>query len=90
MLHIITASPYRNSALRECLAIADPADTLLLLGDGAYATTLAPEEFAGRTVVVLQAHASARGIPETAWATYIDHAGMVDLTDHLHPIQTWY
>lgn len=90
MLHIITQSPYRSSALKECLAVAQTSDVLLFLGDGVYAVTLQNEELVKHNIYLLADHASARGLTNVAWANYIDYAGVVKLTEQQHPVQTWF
>jgi len=90
MLHIISSSPFVSSALRECLAVAQPGDTLLLLADAVYATNLDPNSFNELNLNVLDGHAKARGLPRVAWASYVDYDGMAALAEQLHPIQTWH
>lgn len=90
MLHMITTSPFQSSALTECLNIAGAQDALLFLGEGVYATTLWDAGLRNRNLFVLQEHAEARGLPQVAWARYIDYDQMVELTEHHHPIQTWF
>ncbi|MBC6904863.1 sulfurtransferase complex subunit TusB [Saccharophagus sp. K07] len=90
MLHIISTSPFRSPAIRECLAIAQTGDSLLLLADGVYAVQQGEKVFNGLSVHILGEHAEARGISLPSWATSIDYDGMVALTEQHHPIQTWF
>jgi len=89
MLHIVSASPYQNSALRECLAIAQAGDVIMLLADAVYATQMKPETFAGLRIFALTDHLQTRGIERPEWAQPLDYDGMVQLTCQHHPIQTW-
>lgn len=90
MLHIVSASPFQNSALEECLAIAQPEDTILLMADAVYAAHLDQVRFQQMSVAAMEEHVTARGAPKADWIKYIDYDGLVELTTRLHPIHTWY
>jgi tRNA 2-thiouridine synthesizing protein B len=90
MLHIITTSPFQSSALNECLNIVADGDALLFLGEGVYVTAKSNIQIDHLDIHILQEHAEARGLPQVAWAHYIDYNRMVELTEQHHPVQTWF
>jgi sulfur relay protein TusB/DsrH len=89
MLHIVSASPYQNFALRECLAVAQVGDAIVLLADAVYAAQMEPATFAGLGIFALSEHLQARGIESPEWIQPLDYDGMVQLTCQHHPVQTW-
>lgn len=89
MLHIVSASPFQDSALRECLAIAQPGDALLLLADAVYATQMEKTAFSGLSVFTLLEHLKTRGLAAPNWLQTLDSDGMVQITCQFHPVKTW-
>jgi tRNA 2-thiouridine synthesizing protein B len=89
MLHLISTSPFQNSAIPECRKIAQDGDVLLLLGDAVYAALTEEKLFSGLQIFALAEHVAARGIAAPAWITCIDYNQMVELTCQHHPVQTW-
>lgn len=85
-LHLVN----RSRALADCLQIAAPDDTILLIEDAVFRATaaLAPP---GRALLALQPDVSARGLTGrlAATVTCIDDADFVQrVVDH-QPIVTW-
>ncbi|WP_237065129.1 sulfurtransferase complex subunit TusB [Microbulbifer guangxiensis] len=90
-LHIVNQSPYRTSALRDCLDAMADGDALLLIEDGVYAagapTGIAPIP-AG--TYCLQADAVARGITPAKSITLIDDERWIALCVEHTPIVSWF
>jgi tRNA 2-thiouridine synthesizing protein B len=89
MLHIISTSPFQNTALQECRKIAQAGDALVLLTDAVYAALTDEKLFSGLQIFALADHMDARGIAAPDWITCIDHDQMVALTCQHHPVHTW-
>lgn len=89
MLHIVSVSPFQNSALRECLAVAQTGDAIVLLTDAVYAAHMVPAFFSGLSMFALAEHLQARGIESPEWIQRLDYDGLVQLTCQHHPVQTW-
>lgn len=89
MLHLISSSPFQNTALEECLKIAQPGDALLLMADAVYAAMMEERRFSDLQVFALADHMAARGIAAPSWITGIDYDQLVELTCQHHPVQTW-
>jgi tRNA 2-thiouridine synthesizing protein B len=97
MLHIINKSPLTNSALDNCLRVAQRGD-ILLIEDAVYAATSGNafedkiREAMGRfKVYVLQPDLEARGLADRIIAdvTPVDYGGFVDLTATNKNCQSW-
>lgn len=97
MLHIINKSPLTNSALDNCLRVAQRGD-ILLIEDAVYAATTGNafegkiREAMGRfKVYVLQPDLDARGLADRIIAdvTPVDYGGFVDLTAANKNCQSW-
>lgn len=89
-LHIVTTSPFKSSALSDCLDVFGEDDALLLIGDGAYAVQAKPDALTNVTSYVLSPDCEARGLAAQSLATPIDYDEMVLLTVQYNPIKTWY
>ena len=96
ILHTINAAPSSN-ALADCMAIAEPCDAVLLLGDGVYAAlkdTVACTQLqsSGAAVYVLQADAAAAGVLNLLAEDIklIDMDGFVELSETMPRQQAWY
>jgi tRNA 2-thiouridine synthesizing protein B len=97
MLHIINKSPLTNSALDNCLRVAQRGD-ILLIEDAVYAAT-SGNAFEGKIreamgrfkVYVLQPDLEARGLADRIIAdvTPVDYGGFVDLTATNKNCQSW-
>ena len=88
-LHLITASPHASHALRDCLQLADPCDTIVLMDDGAYTLTLEPlAELSNRTFC-LAADAQIRGLTAPPGIALIDTATWVALAVDCPRCITW-
>jgi tRNA 2-thiouridine synthesizing protein B len=97
MLHIINKSPLTNSALDNCLRVAQRGD-ILLIEDAVYAAT-SGNAFEGKIreamgrfkVYVLQPDLEARGLADRIIAdvTPVDYGGFVDLTAANKNCQSW-
>ena len=97
MLHIINKSPLTNSALDNCLRVAQRGD-ILLIEDAVYAAT-SGNAFEGKIrealgrfkVYVLQPDLEARGLADRIIAdiTPVDYGGFVDLTATNRNCQSW-
>jgi sulfur relay protein TusB/DsrH len=91
-LHIVSQSPFHNCALDSCLAVAAPADVILLINDGVYAlqkpTNCLNERIEKNLIFALADDLLARGIsrPELA----IDYNTFVALSCKHNPIHSWY
>lgn len=97
MLHIINKSSLTNSALDNCLRVAQRGD-ILLIEDAVYAATTGNafegkiREAMGRfKVYVLQPDLEARGLADRIIAdvTPVDYGGFVDLTAANKNCQSW-
>lgn len=97
MLHIINKSPLTNSALDNCLRVAQRGD-ILLIEDAVYAATTGNafegklREAMGRfKVYVLQPDLEARGLADRLIADVmpVDYGGFVDLTAANKNCQSW-
>jgi tRNA 2-thiouridine synthesizing protein B len=95
ILHTLNASP-TSAACRDCLALLQADDALVLMGDGVYAVlegSAGCEELAalGIEVFVLAADARLRGVAISAPAVKaIDMEGLVELTEQYPRQQAWY
>jgi tRNA 2-thiouridine synthesizing protein B len=95
ILHILSASP-SSAAFRDCIALLQPGDAVLLMGDGVYAAlagTPACNELLGTGVEihVLQNDAAAAGVPlPTGSIAITDMDGFVTLTERFSRQLSWY
>jgi tRNA 2-thiouridine synthesizing protein B len=96
VLHTVNQSPFRNSALENCLRLAQKGDVILLLEDGVYAaaagtarSSLIERAVKQHAVYAIDADLKARGlgnlIKEVRVASYAD---FVDLVEQ-HPVHAW-
>ncbi|MBB3046555.1 sulfur relay protein TusB/DsrH [Litorivivens lipolytica] len=89
ILHLVQQSPTASSALRDCLAVAGPADSIVLMHDGVYA---AMEKPSAHTCYALQSDLEERGLQGRTdpAVTLIDYSGLVELCDqHRHNL-SWF
>lgn len=90
-LHIVNRSPYRSSALRDCLNAMAEGDALLLIEDGVYAAAASAQ--AGTMpaeTYCLGADADARGVPVSDAIARIDDARWVALCVEHTPVVSWF
>ena len=96
MLHTVNKSPFQNSALENCLRVAQKGDVILLLEDGVYAASAGTEKSSlieqavkQHAVYAIDADLKARGlanlVKEVRIASYGD---FVDLVEQ-HPVHAW-
>lgn len=96
MLHTVNKSPFQNSALENCLRVAQQGDVILLLEDGVYAASAGTVKSAlieravkRHAVYAIDADLKARGlailIGDVRIASYGD---FVDLVEQ-HPVHAW-
>lgn len=96
-LHIVSKSPFANSALAECLRVCGEHAVIVLIEDAVNAA-LANTEWAlqlktpGYSVFVLREDINARGLEALIEPTFtvIDYAGFVQLCCDHTPIVSWY
>lgn len=88
MLHIISHSLFKYRPSGISLALLDPQDSVLLLGDGLYSATH-PDIQTLSGVYGIEEDRAARGLPKHPHVNHIDYAAMVVLTANHHPIVTW-
>ena len=96
IFHTISAGP-DSAAFTECLRMAASGDTLLLTGDGVYASihdTTACKRLleSGAELYVLETDARAAGILQRVCkqATLIDYDGFVGLSERFTRQLAWY
>ena len=87
MLHTVNKSPYGHATLDECLGVAAPGSTILLIEDGVYAAK-AGASYEGKLkaalgtvkIAALGPDLAARGIKECVdGITVVDYDGFVDM-----------
>lgn len=96
-LHIVSKSPFTNSALAECLRACGECAAIILIEDAvnaALANTEWASQFnsAGHAVFVLREDINARGLAALIEPSFtiIDYAGFVQLCCEHTPIVSWY
>ena len=89
MLHLITASPFQNTSMRDCLKIAQPGDAIVLLADAVYAATVELAPHAQIDIFALAEQMQTRGIIPPNWLQTINCDELVALTCRHHPVKTW-
>lgn len=94
VLHTLSASP-RSRAFDDCLALAGPDDTIVLLGDGVYAAlpgdALARLRLHPARICLLADDAAALGVTGAdADMAAIDMAGFVALTETCPRQLAWF
>lgn len=96
-LHIVSKSPFSNSALAECLRICGAKSVIILIEDAVNAALANAEwamqlKSAGHNVFVLQADIDARGLTTLIEPSFtmIDYMGFVQLCCDHTPIVSWY
>ncbi len=97
LLHLVSASPHRSSALANCLRRALPGASLLLIQDGVYAAVAASPEVADILAAELRCHAlgddaRARGVEDKldSRVELVDYRRFVELSVDCHAVQSWY
>ena len=92
-LHIVSQSPFQNSALDSCLGLAAVNDVIVLINDGVYAlqqpVQALTQAMERNSVFALQDDLLARGLAFPANVA-IDYPQFVALTCKHNPIQSWY
>lgn len=88
MLHIISHSLFKFRPAGIDVALLNPQDAVLLLGDGIYSASH-PDIQALQGVYAIEEDRIARGLPKHPHISHIDYAAMVTLTEHHHPVVTW-
>ncbi|GAA5523657.1 protein TusB [Microbulbifer aestuariivivens] len=94
-LHIVNQSPYRSSALNDCLAAMAGGDALLLIEDAVYAAGMTPaalpmEKPIPAETYCLKADAKARGVSVSEKIPQIDDDHWVTLCVQHTPIVSWF
>lgn len=99
-LHTVNKSPFTDQALKSCLSLCAPGDSLLLIEDGTYgALTAAPTAKLlddvtkrGIKVYALASDLAARGLDSQLAAGIVltDYQGFVRLSCEHETIQSWY
>lgn len=93
-LHIVNHSPYTHSTLSDCLAHIGESDVILLIEDGVYAIQHALYQDTQATspnkIYVLKNDMLIRGVDITPAINTVNYNEMVTLTEHFHPIQSWF
>lgn len=96
MLHTVNKSPFQNTALENCLRVAQKGDVILLLEDGVYAAAtgtakslLIEQAVRQNAVYAIAADLKARGIERlVAGVRIADYGDFVDLVEQ-HPVHAW-
>lgn len=75
--------------MKDCLAVADPADSIVLMHDAVYA---ALEKPSAHTCYALQTDLEERGLlgRTDSAITIIDYSGLVELCDQHHHNLSWF
>ena len=99
MLHLVSASPFREDALDTCLRIARPGSALLLYEDGVYGGVRGtgveerlPAAANEMRVCVLEPDLAARGLRGAALVRgveTVDYGGFVDLAVEYDGVTSW-
>ena len=91
MLHLIQKSPFQSQCLEDCLNIAAPDDSFLLMQDGVYAIQKADFIEQHDNIYILESDLKARGLtnnhPNVSSITYAD---FVELTKTHNKVLSWY
>ncbi|MGR6873956.1 sulfurtransferase complex subunit TusB [Pseudomonas sp. HK3] len=94
-LHLIQKSPFSNSALKDCLAIINTNDSVLLMQDGVYACKdkafidLA-NSTASNKIYALTDDLRARGVDAIDHLQTINYTEFVELCAHSNNVISWY
>jgi len=96
-LHIVSKSPFANSALADCLRVCGEQAVIVLIEDAVNAALANTEwvlqlKTAAHAVFVLSEDIDARGLTaliETSF-TIVDYAGFVQLCCDHTPIVSWH
>ena len=99
MLHLVSASPFREDALDTCLRVAVPGSAVLLYEDGVYAGVQGTG-VAGRLeaatgemrICVLEADLAARGLRDATLVPgvhRVDYDGFVELAIEYDSVTSW-
>jgi len=96
-LHIINKSPYDSASVRECLAILDQSDTVVLIENGVYAAlNNSPTQLLlvnkCHRIFAIEDDVQARGLSTKISDDFqrIDYLGFVELCAENSPIQSWF
>jgi tRNA 2-thiouridine synthesizing protein B len=90
-LHLIFSSPFSSSSLKECLAIIQPKDAIVLLEDGVYA--IQHPDLSNTSIqfkcFAVTADTDARGLTKSNNLTCITYDELVDLTLEYQKTISW-
>ena len=96
-LHIVSKSPFANSALGECLRVCGEQAVIILIEDAVNAALANTEwalslKSAGHSVFVLREDLEARGLIALIDRSFnvVDYAGFVQLCCEHTPIVSWH
>ncbi len=89
-LHLIQRSPFTNTVLKDCLNIADPQDSILLMEDGVYGLQHPLMQQTQLTAYALQEDISARGLNSKNSIKEIDYCEFVNLCSQHQHVISWY
>lgn len=100
ILHLVNKSPFTHDALRSCLAVCSPTDSVLLLEDGVFGTMASAPTCEqsnrlanlGTKFFALSQDVEARALATKISSLFhlIDYDGFVALTVDNHCVQSWY
>lgn len=99
ILHLVSRSPFENSALEQCLKVASKEDAILLMGDAVLAikhpkllNTKKLHQIPTANMFALQEDLQARGLnlEENSPATAINFDGFVKLSEKYPSSHTWF
>ncbi len=93
-LHLIQRSPFTQSVLSDCLKVAGPNDSILLMQDGVYGLQHPELSNAAQGIYILLDDLLARGIEQhndqNSNIQQVDYSGFINqCTRHKHVI-SWY
>lgn len=98
-LHTVNKSPFQSNLLIDCLSVAQPPQSIVLLEDGVYgvlSSSPADEKLtkfinAGGKVFALDSDLAARGInADSDKIISLSYSRFVELCTQHNPIQSWY
>src|SRR3989344_4594292 len=96
MLHTVNKSPFQNSALENCLRVAQKGDVILLLEDGVYAasagtarSSLIEQAVKQHTVYAIDADLKARGLGNLIKDVRVASCGVFVVRGEQHPAPAW-
>lgn len=94
LLHLVRQSAFNSSDLAQCLMLATPKDTIVLLDDGCYNVShplikKVLNDIPEITIEIIQNHAQARAIEITEPIKAIAMENLVELTFTHEKVITW-